>query len=217
MASEIDICNMALSNIRAGSINSLTEPSLQAQQCKLKYPFIRDMLLTDVTWSFNKGLTTLAVLSSVDIFNWIYAYQYPSDCLHVIRLILNFEEFSNSDGALRSRRIEDIYSPDLNRQVKFEVMNEDDNKIIVANEKELRMTYRKKVTDPNLFDNIFIQAFSWLLAADLAVAIVGAETGRQLRSDALTMYKSYLAEAVAKNLNEQYSEPVTSEFITVRG
>ena len=46
MTSVVDICNLALSNIRAGSINNIDEVSLQAQQCKLKYPFMRDRLLT---------------------------------------------------------------------------------------------------------------------------------------------------------------------------
>ena len=45
MASEVEICNLALSNIRAGSINSLTEGSLQAQICKLKYPILRDLCI----------------------------------------------------------------------------------------------------------------------------------------------------------------------------
>ena len=158
----------------------------------------------------------MAVLSDVDLFNWIYAYQYPSDCLSIVRLVLNFEEFSNSDGALRSRRIEDIYTPDINRQVKYEIYNENNNKVIAANEADLRIIYRKKVTDPNLFDNVFIQAFSWMMAAELAVPIVGVEAGRRLRSDALTMYKSYLDEAIANNMNEGYTEPVESDFITIR-
>lgn len=216
MASEVDICNLALSNVRGGSINSLDEPSLQAQQCKLKYPIVRDMLLSDFTWGFNKGIKSLAELSDVDLFNWAYAYQYPSDCLHVVKLIPNFEQFSQSDGALRSRRIEDLYGHDLDMQIKFEVFNESNGKVIAANEQQLRIVYRKKVTDPNLFDNLFLQAFSSMMSAELAVPIVGVEAGRPLRQDALTMYKHFIQSAAAKNANEQYTEPQESEFITVR-
>jgi hypothetical protein len=152
MASEVDICNMALSGIRGGSINSLDEASLQAQQCKLKYPFLRDMLLRDVPWNFAHKEDALALLTD-DLFNWVYAYQYPSDCLYINRLILNFEEFGDTgDGVTRSRHIEDIYSPDLGRQVKYEIQNLDGNRVIAANEPTLRISYRKKITDPNLFD-----------------------------------------------------------------
>ena len=82
MASDVEICNIALSNIRAGSINSLDENSLQAQQCKLKYALLRDRMLTEVPWTFNRKIRALSVLTT-EIFNWAYAYQYPTDCLKI--------------------------------------------------------------------------------------------------------------------------------------
>lgn len=216
MASVVEICNMALSNIRAGSINSLDEPSLQAQQCKLKFPYLRDMLLSDAPWNFAHKHDSLALLTD-DLFNWVYAYQYPSDCLHINRLILNFEEFGGTgDGVVRSRHIEAVYTPDLDRQVKYEVQNVDDNRVIAANEPELRISYRKKITDPNLFSSLFTQAFVQLLTSELAIPVVGAEVGRQLRSDALQLYQSYMLEANANTMNEGYTETRDSEFITVR-
>ena len=213
MASEVDICNMALSGIRGGSINSITEPSLQAQQCKLKYPFLRDMLLRDVPWNFAHKVESLALLTD-DLHNWVYAYQYPSDCLYINKLILDFEEFGDTgDGVTRSRHIEDIYSPDLGRQVKYEIQNVDGNRVIAANEPSLRISYRKKITDPYLFDTLFIQAFVKLLESELAIPVVGAEVGRQLRSDAIQLYKGYLEEATAATQNESYVPPVDSDFI----
>lgn len=214
MASEVEICNLALSGIRAGSINSLNETSLQAQQCKLKYSLLRDMLLRDVPWNFAHKTDALALLTD-DLFNWVYAYQYPSDCLYVNRLILNFEEFGSS-GVTRSRHIEDLYTPDLNKQVKYEIQNVSNNRVIAANEPELRISYRMRVTDPNLFDTLFIQVFVKLLESELAIPIVGAEVGRQLRSDALQLYEAYLLEATASNGNEGYTESVDSDFITIR-
>lgn len=203
MASEVELCNMALSNIRAGSINSFNEASLQAQQCKLKYPFLRDMLLRDVPWNFAHKVDPLALLTD-DLFNWAYAYQYPSDCLYINKLILSFETFGSAG---------EIYTPDLDRQVKYEIQNVDGNRVIAANEPGLRVSYRKRVTDPNLFDTLFIQTFVQLLTSELAIPIVGAEVGRQFRSDAFKIYKSYLEEATATNGNEGYTEPTDSDFI----
>lgn len=214
MASEVEICNMALSNIRAGSINSLNEASLQAQQCKLKYSFLRDMLLRDVPWNFAHKVGALALLTD-DLFNWVYAYQYPSDCLYINKLILNFEEFGDTgDGVTRARHIEDIHTPDLGRQVKYEIQNVDDNRVIAANEPELRISYRKKVTDPNLFDSLFTLTFVQLMTSELAIPIVGAEVGRQLRGDAVQLYKSYLLEATEATMNESYVPPVDSDFLS---
>lgn len=215
MTSEVEICNLALSHIRARSINSLTETSLEAQQCKLKYEPLRDFLLRDAPWNFAQRIEPLA-LTTKEVFNWVYVYQYPSSCLHVNRLILNYEEFTANDGAYRARHIEDIYTPDLGRQVKYRKMNVDGSLVIVANEPDLRIDYRSRVTNPNLFDPTFILALSHLLAAELAMAITGGDTGRKLRSDELQIYQSYIDAAVASDLNESYDESVDSEFITIR-
>lgn len=222
MASEVGICNMALSKIRAGSINSLTEASLQAQQCKLWYPFCRDFLLEDNPWGFATKIAPLAVLGSEDIHNWVYVYQYPSDCLYIERLILNYERYDSdvttNTGALRHRLIEDLYTPDLGAQVRYEIFNveEPNGKVIAANEPELLIEYRFRVTDPNRFTMAFIEALAAYLASKIAIAIVGAELGRQFRKDALDEYVMLLSAAVSNSKNEEYIEPVDSDFILVR-
>lgn len=215
MASEVDICKLALSHIRAGTINSLGESSLQAVLCKLNYPILRDQLLQAASWDFNTMQAELAV-SAADPFNWVYGYAYPTDCLYIVRLILNYEEFTATDGAYRTRHIEDIYTPDLDSQVKYKVMNISGNKIIAANEPELRIEYRARVTNTTLFSPLFIKALSYLLAAELAIPLVGADKGRELRSDSLTIYQGLIGDALEADANQEYQEPVDSEFITVR-
>lgn len=93
MASEIDVCNLALSNIRAGSINSLNENSLQAQLCKLKYSILRDRCLREIPWQFNHKIRALSPVTD-NIFNWAYSYSYPADCLKINRLIGEYEEIA---------------------------------------------------------------------------------------------------------------------------
>lgn len=215
MASEVELCNLALANIRAGSINSLDEPSLQAQQCKARLPVLRDMLLRDTPWNFAVKIEALA-LSTADLFNWVYAYQYPSDCLQIDRLILNYEEFTADDGAYRTRHIEDIYTPDLDQQVKYQIFNENGNIVVGCNEPDIRAEYRIRVTDPNRWDTQFYMMLAHLLSAELAVPIVGGDVGRQLRSDQFQIYNEYLQSARASNSNERYTEPRDSEFITIR-
>jgi len=217
MSSEVEICNLALSNIRAGSINSLDEGSLQAQQCKLKYPIIRDMLLTEIPWGFNRSIKALAVVST-EIFNWAYTYTYPVDCLKIERLIGAQEELANADADVVSRLLDSQLLPikDLRTQIPYEVFNFSGVKLIGANQAELRIDYAMKITDPNMFTVNFILAFSHLLSSEIAIPIVGAETGRQLRSDALELYQVYLASAEANDINDQHHTPALSEFETVR-
>jgi hypothetical protein len=216
MASEVEICNLALGQIRARSINSLTESSLQAQVCNLHYPIVRDQLLRDVPWQFAHKVEALALLTD-ELFNWVYAYQYPGDCLYINRLLLNFEEVSSDSTTVRSRFYDPmIPRPNLDKQVEYEILNVDGNMVIASNEPELRADYRAKVTNPGLFDSLFIQTIVHLLASEIAIPIVGVENGRVLRSDSLQVYNQHLASAIAANLNELYLPILDSELITVR-
>ena len=217
MASEVEICNIALSNVRAGSINSLTEGSLQAQQCKLKYFLLRDRLLAEIPWSFNRQIKALSVLTT-EIFNWTYAYQYPVDCLKIHRLVGKHEQLLNADADVVSRLLDSQLLPlrDLRTQIPYEVFNFDDNRTIGTNEANLRVDYASKIINPNLFSIDFILAFSHLLSSEIAIPIVGVENGRQLRNDSLQLYKQYLDAAIANDMNDQYDTPALSEFETIR-
>lgn len=217
MTSEVEICNLALSNIRAGSINSLTESSLQAQLCKLKYYIMRDRCLREIPWQFNHKLVALASVTT-EVFNWAYAYQYPTDCLKINRLVGAYEELPNGSTTVISRAYDNSVIPlkDIRSQIPYEVFNFNDNKVIGADESELRIDYAAKVTDPNLFSDDFIMALSHLLSSELAIPIVGAELGRALRNDSLQLYRSYLASAIAADQNDQYLAPRESDFVTIR-
>lgn len=217
MTSEVEICKLALSHIRAGNINSLTEPSPQAQQCALKYPFLRDMLLESESFNFASRIAPLA-LSTAEVFNWAYVHVYPSDCLKINRLILNWESVQSGGSEVVSRHYDELYPhPDLNQPVKYDVLTlDDDSRVIVANEPELRISYRVKVTDPNRYTTTFVMALSHLLASEIAIPLVGEQAGAKMQKTEFAIYQSYLSSAVANDANEQYEPPADSEFITIR-
>lgn len=216
MTSEIDICNIALSNIRGGEINSFNEASPAAKLCKLKYPILRDQILRDVPWQFAHKVAVLALLTD-DLFNWAYAYQYPTDCLRINRLLINFEEIESGGSEVISKYYNAEYPvPNLNLQTKYELINVDGNMVIAANEPDLRIDYVARVTDPKKFDSQFVMALSYLMASELAIPMVGPEKGRPLRAESLRLYTSYIDEATASNLNEQYRPIADSEFVTIR-
>jgi hypothetical protein len=218
MTSEVEICNLALSNIRAGSINSLTESSVNSQQCKLKYPVLRDQMLQDSPWQFARSLKPLALLTDT-VFNWVYTYQYPSDCLFINRCHIDFAEVSSDTGtsSVASRFYDrGLPRPNLNHQVPHKIYNIDGNKVIASNDENLRIDYRKRIEDPNLFSLNFVMALSHLLAANLAIPLIGVDKGRSLRSDELTIYKMYVNSAIENELNEQFTEIPDSDFINIR-
>lgn len=222
MTSEVEICNLALAHVRGGSINSLTEKSTQAQYCKLLYPVARDAVLTDVPWNFNHRVKPLALLTD-DLFNWIYTYQYPADCLRINRLLNSFEEVSSADKSIAvGSRFYDrgLPRPNLHPQVEYEIQiiptGTSANKVIATNETEARISYRAQITDPNLFDSQFVKVLGHLLGSELAVPIVGGDQGLKYESKELQLYQAYLAAATAGNQNEDYREEPDSEFVSVR-
>lgn len=217
MTSKVDICNMALSDIRAGGINDIDEATPQARACRLKYDVVRDRLLTEIAWQFNRSIRPLAAVTT-EIFNWTYAYQYPVDCLKVNRLIGEYEELSTDSAGYVSRRLDDtILSPNQHRQqIPYEVFTFNGSKLIGTNEANLRIDFAMKVSDPNAFSNDFVLALAHLLASEIAVPLVGGEKGRQFRSDSLQLYREYVGAALSNDLNDQYSMTNESEFITIR-
>jgi hypothetical protein len=217
MTSKVDICNMALSDIRAGGINDIDEATPQARACRLKYDVVRDRLLTEIAWQFNRSIRPLAPVTT-EIFNWTYAYQYPVDCLKINRLIGEYEELTSDSSGYVSRRLDDsLFSVNQHRQqIPYEVFTFNGSKLIGTNEENLRIDFAMKVSDPNAFSNDFVLAFAHLLASEIAVPLVGGDKGRQFRSDSLQLYREYVGAALSNDLNDQYSMASESEFITVR-
>ena len=65
MASVVEICNRALSNIgNSRSINSLTEASKEAGECSLHFEACRDAVLSDFDWNFATKRVALADTSN---------------------------------------------------------------------------------------------------------------------------------------------------------
>lgn len=217
MASIIEICNLALGNIRAGSINSLTEASLEAQTCALRYPVVRDLMLKDEAWQFNREIRALSLVSA-PIFTWAYTYKYPVDCFQINRLIPEYEEADPQGREVLSRYLDsDVRSSnDLKRQVPYEVFILDGVKVIGANQANLRADMRTNADDPTAYGPTFTMAMSHLLAAELAIPIVGGEVGMKMREQSLQLYSKYVSAAITSNQNDQYHTPVESEFVTVR-
>jgi len=219
MTSQVEICNLALSNIRVGSINSIDEASVSAQYCKLKYDIVLDSVLRGAPWNFARKQTALA-LNTDELFDWAYCYQYPSDCLRINRLKSRHDRLTQAETgyAIRPEYYDQQYlQQSRNRKIKYAVMNASGNKVIGANEAELWIDYLIRVTDPNKYDSSFILAFAWYLTAEIAVPIIGGDNGRAERAAAFQMYKATIAEAMAMDANEQENGPEKeSEFIEAR-
>lgn len=195
MPSEIEICNLALSHIGKYPISALTDATKEAKECKLLYPRARDSVLRAHAWNFATKRLTLAELAE-DYDGWSYAYQYPTDCL-VARKIYN--------------------SADDNDAIEFEVATNSalSSRVILTDQENAVLIYTARVTDPNVFDSIFVDALSWRLAADLSMPL---RADPRVYQQVTQTYMAYIAEARQTNSNEHAIDPDDScSFLDARG
>jgi len=89
MATEVDICNLALANLGDdATIATLSPPegSAQAEKAARFYPIARNSLLAMHTWSFASKRGSLALTTNT-LDQWDYAYIAPSDMMSPVAII----------------------------------------------------------------------------------------------------------------------------------
>jgi hypothetical protein len=202
MSSVIEICNMALGNVRAKSINSLDESSIEAQTCKLRYDTARRFVLRDTNWQFAKKTAVLQLLT-IEPLQWVFSYQYPGDCLNIKMVTGDFAfKDSTAEGlANRWRYVDEYIQPEF--AVPYEILNVDDSKTIATDQTEAYVIYTKDVSNPTLFDDIFSTALSEYLSTLIAIPLVGADLGIKMIEVNAAKYKQSIDAAISANQNEQ--------------
>ena len=187
MASEVEICNLALNHLGGYRIQSLEDRNKQANFCKNLYPSLRDTVLEAHDWTFARKRITLALLSDESFDGWTYAYQLPNDCLNP-RLIHNSVSNSEQD------------------KIEFELVgNEAKNRrIILTNQVDAVLIYTAQTTDANMFSATFKDALAWLMASYLAVPLLGKAN---LQSQFFELYEISIGRARSSSANKGSKKP----------
>lgn len=153
MTSEVDICNLALTESFCSEIQSLTAQSREAEVCNRFYNQCRDLLLSNYNWKFNQVRRSLSLSSETPPDSWEYAYELPTNCLQPVK----------------------IYQTNRNatKQIPFTVESKlsIDEKVLYTDEEDAILIYRKKITVTNMYSSSFIEAFAQLLGAKVAMAL----------------------------------------------
>ncbi len=152
--SAIEICNLALNHVGAGTISSFESPTKEARTVKLLYNTLRDTVLEDHDWNFARRRQVLALLPDT-YSGWDFAYQVPADCLVVRKL----------------------YDPsgELDDKIPFEFVCDDakGRRLILTDEEDAELIYTCRIENPTLFSTQFRDALSFRIAADLSQPLRG--------------------------------------------
>lgn len=208
MSSKVEICNLALGNIKANSINSLTEASLAAQVCNQRYQLALDSMLESFPWRFARKVTPLSLLAYEPNL-WVYAYSYPIDCLKAHSVI---PEVALATDRTLAYHFNGEYDYLRGLDTTFDIGQDDTgDKVILTNMSDAHLIYTAKVTNAEKLNATFVDALSWYLSSMIVIPLAGYEAGRKLREECLGIYQTMLGNAQALDANEQYGMASTPE------
>lgn len=159
-----DICNMAVSYLGRGRINSLQEDSEESRQCNIHYDHVRRRLLHIFPWGFARRMEKLAERTD-NVPGWKCCYGYPSECLHVLFV------FDEEHASRRQEQRED-----------FDVLTmRAGTRILCSNVDDAWAEFICDAKDPASFSEEFSDALAHMLAASLALQLDGSTSLQQVQ------------------------------------
>lgn len=192
MASEVEICNLALAHLGdAATVASLDPPegSAQAEHCARFYPIARDSLLETHPWKFATRRATLAELTN-PWTQWTYAYAKPADCLRMLAVI---SPTASNDHMDYGTLVPQPYTVEI---------NEDLAEVILTNQEDAVLRYVAQVTDTTTFSPLFTMTLSWHLASMLAGPTIKGDVGAAEAKRCAQMMMAWLGKASTSDANQ---------------
>lgn len=200
MATKIEICNLALSNLGTGKvIASIDERSEEARVLKTYYDTTLEAVCRDFTWNFTKRFKKLALVEENPTSEWAYSYRLPNDCLLLRRILSG----NRNDTALTL--------------VPYILSYDTQGKLLFTDMVDAEIEYVLLPVSETFFPSDFALAFSYRLAYYIAPRITGGNAFTGLKKDMQDSYMRELAAAKRTSANEvQQDQSPDSEFIIGR-
>tara|TARA_R100001443_G_scaffold73474_2_gene81401 strand:+ start:1209 stop:1799 length:591 start_codon:yes stop_codon:yes gene_type:complete len=180
MASEVDICNSALNMIGASNIISLNEDSKAGRICNQRYALVRDAVFRSHPWNCLIQRVKLSPDSDTPSFDYSYQYTLPTDpyCLRVLRL----------------------QDPDTVHKIE--------GRKLLTDESSIEMIYLGRITDPNQYDQLLIEALSSRIAMEISYSLVNSTALTQLME---AQFNTKIREARFVDATEGTPENITNQ------
>lgn len=187
--SYVSIANLALQKLGEPPIVSLTENSAGARAMNACYEALRDRELRANLWKFAKRRATLAPHATTPDFTFSYAFPVPSDFLRLIK----------------PARVGLDWHLEYHEGVLAILTNDGDT---------LEMRYIAKVTDPTLFDPLFVEMLACKMAWHCAEALTQSNSKKMAALEEYNDARNEASKINAFEVNQQ-PQPV-DEWLTAR-
>lgn len=198
-ATAVDICNLALGRIGISQfINSIDEASNEGRCCKRFYDLVRDRVLAEAPWNFCTRWASLQDIGTPPT-GWAYRYRYPADCLSLRKVVAG-----EDSGAT------------IARGIPYAVMEDETmgGLSVCCDSSPVMARYSVRITNEQLFSPLFVNAFAWALASELAAPL---SSDPRNAANAASAYQAARLQALAASLNEGIEGLVPeSDYISAR-
>ena len=192
MASEVEICNLALSRLGdSATVSSINPPegSAQAEHCARFYPVALNLLLEAHPWNFASKRVKPALLAQQSSV-WRYSYALPQDALSVIALL--------PQGATDDYEAHGVRVP-----VEYQLEQVGGATVILTDLPDAELRYLSRAIDPERYPAAFVEALAWKLAALLAGPLLKGDAGMKMGQSCEEMAAHYLMLARGQDSNRR--------------
>lgn len=206
MATEIDICNLALGHLGdSATIASISPPegSAQAEHCARFYPIARDALLEMHSWGFATKRVQLALLAEAWP-EWSYAYAQPNDAVNIIAVL---SPDAADDYSQNLSNLPIVAGGDYVPQPFSCEINEDNAQVILTDQVDAVLRYTALVSDTGSFSPLFTLTLSWFLASMLAGPVLKGDAGAAESKRCLAVMQAFLSQATESDASQRRVNP----------
>ncbi|MEO7468533.1 MAG: hypothetical protein ABIV36_16075 [Sphingobium limneticum] len=191
MATQVGICNEALSEIAADPINSIEEASSSAFYCRMHYASVLAEVLTWTDWDWAIRRVTLAAQINDRKGEWLYRYGRPADMADAIRVLPAVDEQVHS---LPAAGPYNFPAWDALGKLPFATANGS----IYTNVAAAILEYQVNAVEPAAIDALTARAVSLELAARLAMPL---KKSRELKKEKIAEAEVARQRAIAESEN----------------
>lgn len=215
MATEVDICNLALSLLGEKadvvSVNP-SDGSENAGLCNRWFPMAKQRIFEDADWGFAQRRVRLSELANVDpkIYGAAKVYAFPSDAVRLIGLYEVLDEKENqtefSIDPDDARRFDDeIEIPRSQWRVEYNTANS--NRMIITNVEKAVAHYTAYIDSVALYPAYFTEPLVVLLASYLVGPIKRQSSASTEATNLMKQYQQSLS--LAKTIDAQATRQKT--------
>lgn len=171
MASDVSIVNRALTKLGADRVLLLSDDTQQARVMSSMYADVRDAEIRRHHWKFAIKRASIPALVATPIFGYQYQYPVPMDFLGLVQ-------------------VNEVYVRSCRKGTA--PWSLEGGNILTDFPAPLYIRYVARVTNPGLFDPLFVEALACKLALEAAESLTQSSSKK---SAAMEEYKFALSEA----------------------